>query len=53
MPGFSHFLGNRTNNFRTLECLVTCFHMQSRGFVTMLVTSRIKDACSNLSMSNN
>ena len=25
MPRFSHFLGNRTINFRTLECLVTCF----------------------------
>ena len=25
MPGFSHFLGNRTINFRMFECLVTCF----------------------------
>ena len=25
MPGFSHFLGNRTINFSMFECLVTCF----------------------------
>ena len=25
MPGFSHFLGNRSSNFRMFECLVTCF----------------------------
>ena len=25
MPWFSHFLGNRTINFRMFECLVTCF----------------------------
>ena len=24
MPGYSHFLGNRTINFRMFECLVTC-----------------------------
>ena len=37
MPGFSHFPGNGTiNNFRI------CF-LQNRGFVTLQVTSRIKD----------
>ena len=25
MPGFSHFLRNRTINFRMFECLVPCF----------------------------
>ena len=48
MPGFSHFLGNMTIN----DMFGDMFP-QSHGFVTMPVTSRIKDSCFNLSFSNN
>ena len=53
MPGFSNFLGNRTINYRMFECLFGDMFPQSHGFVTMQVTSPIKDTCSNLSLSNN
>ena len=52
MSRFSDFLGNRTINFRMFECLVSCF-LRVTVSLLMPATSRVKDTCTNLSLSNN